>query len=299
MPIETTEVAGLVLHFRTETQTLGCVKSMVDEGVRAIVIVDNSEDEGRSLACVRDALDSLRLIGLALEIVTAARNLGFAGGVNAGLVRVADFRPSAVLLINSDARMTSGCLSSLLRMLDCAPLVFPRVREDEGANESSLLGFYHRPSALLTRSRFSRACLPYPSGCCLLIRADLAAAPMLNEDFFFYGEDVEFGHRLHGKNIDFAECPEAVIIHSGSGSARNGSLFYEYHINRGHWLLAGKLAGRPRDRIFYIALRCITLPLRASIRCLRFRSFTPWRGFLAATMDVLKGRCRDLTPPAA
>lgn len=79
MPIETTEVAGLVLHFRTETQTMGCVKSMVDEGVRAIVIVDNSEDEGRSLACVRDALDSLRLIGLALEIVTAARNLGFAG----------------------------------------------------------------------------------------------------------------------------------------------------------------------------------------------------------------------------
>lgn len=299
MRIETTKVAGLVLHFRTETQTMDCVKSMVDEGIRIIVIVDNSEDEGRSVGRMWAALESLHRMGLALEIVTAGRNLGFAGGVNAGLARVANCQPDAVLLINSDARMTGGCLSSLLRMLDNAPLIFPRVREAIGAKESSLLGFYHRPSGLLMRSGLGGMCLQYPSGCCLLIRADIAGAPLLDEDFFFYGEDVKLGHDLRRKGIGFAECFEAVIIHAGSGSARNGSLFYEYHINRGHWLLAVKLAGSLLERVVYVAVRCITLPMRASIRCLRFRSLTPWRGLLAATLDVITGRRRDFTPPAS
>lgn len=297
MRIETSKVMGLVLHFRTERQTLDCVKSIVDQGVRTIVIVDNSEDEGHSVKRMQAELENLRQGGVTLEIIATGRNLGFARGVNAGLSRVADFRPSAVLLINSDAQMNIGCLSSLLRVLDRYPLVLPRVR-DATEKVGSLLGCYHRASGLLMRFGSGRKCLQYPSGCCLLLRANLAISPLLDEDFFFYGEDVKLGHDLQGKGIEFAECPEAVIIHSGSGSARNGSLFYEYHINRGHWLLAVKLATGPLQRALYIAIRCITLPLRASVRCLRFRSLTPWRGLLAASLDMIKGQRRDLTPPS-
>lgn len=298
MRIETTKIAGLVLHFRTAAQTLACVKSMVDEGIRVIVIVDNSEDGGRSMGSMHAELESLRDMGLAFAIVTTGRNLGFAKGVNVGLARAADYGPGAVLLINSDARMVPGCLVGLLRALDRAPLVIPRVRVGAGAPESSLSGFYHRASGLLMRSGSSSACLQYPSGCCLLLRADIAGAPLLDEDFFFYGEDVKLGHELHGKGIEFAECRDAVIIHAGSGSARNGSFFYEYHINRGHWLLAVKLAGSSLECVAYTAMRCVTLPLRASIRCLRFRSLTPWHGLFAATLDVIRGRCRNFTPPA-
>lgn len=300
MRIETTrKVAGLVLHFRTETQTMDCVQSMVDEGIRIVVIVDNSEDEGRSAGRMRPELESLGGRGLQFQIVTAGRNLGFAKGVNAGLMRVADYRPDAVLLINSDARMVPGCLANLLRALDRAPLAIPRVRVSAGAADGSLSGWYHRASGLQMGSGSASTCLQYASGCCLLIRADIAGAPLLDEDFFFYGEDVKLGHDLRRKGIGFAECSEAVIIHAGSGSARNGSLFYEYHINRGHWLLAVKLAGSLLERVVYVAVRCITLPMRASIRCLRFRSLTPWRGLLAATLDVITGRRRDFTPPAS
>lgn len=120
----------------------------------------------------------------------------------------------------------------------------------------------------------------------------------MDEDFFFYCEDVSLGQDLLARGVEVIECQDAVIIHAGSGSARNGSLFYEYHINRGHWLLAAKLARSSLQRFVYIALRSVTLPARASIRCLRFRSLTPWRGLFAATLDVIKGQCRDLTPPA-
>jgi N-acetylglucosaminyl-diphospho-decaprenol L-rhamnosyltransferase len=292
-------VGGLVLHFRTDMQTMECVRSMVDEGIRIVVIVDNSNDEGRSAGRMRPALERMSGIGLVFEIVSPGRNLGFARGVNAGLMRVVAYRPDAVLLINSDAKLESGSLANLLRALDRAPLAIPQVRGAAGAAEGSLSGWYHRASGLQLGAGSSSHCVHYPSGCCLMLRTDIARAPLLDEDFFFYGEDVELGHELGVRGIGFAECSDAVIIHAGAGSARNGSLFYEYHINRGHWLLAVKLAGRPLERVLYIALRCVTLPLRASIRCLRFRSLTPWRGLAAASLDLIRGRCRDLTPPAA
>lgn len=299
MHVEATRgVVGLVLHFRSETQTMDCVRSMVDEGIRIVVIVDNSEDGGRSADRIRPDLDRLSGVGVVFEVVSLGRNLGFARGVNAGLVRVAAYGPNAVLLINSDARMEPGCLANLLRALDRAPLAIPRTRGTAGAADGSLSGWYHCAFGMQMGSGSSSRCVHYPSGCCLLISAELASAPLLDEDFFFYGEDVKFGQELSGKGIGFVECPEAVIIHVGAGSARNGSLFYEYHINRGHWLLAVKLAGSPLERLVYIALRCITLSIRASIRSLRFRSLTPWRGLIAATVDVIKGQCRDLTPPA-
>lgn len=291
-------VAGLVLHFRTETQTMDCVRSMVDEGIRIVVIVDNSEDGGASAGRMRPALERLSGIGLVFEIMSSGRNLGFARGVNAGLMRVAAYRPDAVLLINSDARLEAGCVANLLRALGRAPFAIPSVRGSAGAAEGSLSGWYHRASGLQMGPGSSSHCVHYPSGCCLMIRADMARPPLLDEDFFFYGEDVELGHELGGKGIGFAECSEAVVTHAGAGSARNGSLFYEYHINRGHWLLAAKLAGGPLERVLYIVLRCVTLPLRASVRCLRFRSLTPWHGLVVASLDLIKGRCRDLTPPA-
>lgn len=84
--------------------------------------------------------------------------------------------------------------------------------------------------------------LKYSSGCALLIDINKLPGSILDEDFFFYGEDVELALRAKGLGLEATECHEAHIYHEGSGSARRGSLFYEYHINRGHWLLAKKLS---------------------------------------------------------
>jgi N-acetylglucosaminyl-diphospho-decaprenol L-rhamnosyltransferase len=133
-------VGGLVLHFRTDMQTMECVRSMVDEGIRIVVIVDNSNDEGRSAGRMRPALERMSGIGLVFEIVSPGRNLGFARGVNAGLMRVVAYRPDAVLLINSDAKLESGSLANLLRALDRAPLAIPQVRGAAGGGGGQPLG---------------------------------------------------------------------------------------------------------------------------------------------------------------
>lgn len=292
------DIVAVVLHFRDAGRTLACARSLQAEALRQLVLVDNSEDGGRSLATMRAPLEELAAQGLHTQTLSPGRNLGFARAVNIGVAQALAGDAPGVLLINSDARLEPGALNSLIRGLDDAAIAVPVARARPGSATVSLFGFYQRAFALVIRQRRPGS-LRYPSGCCLLLRAAVARPPLFDEAFFFYGEDVMLGHSLQTRGIGVVECTDAVIVHEGSGSARNGSMFYEYHMNRGHWLLAGKLASNQLQHAGYIACRCLSLPLRALVRSLRFRSLTPWHGLLAATLDVMKGRCRSFTPPAS
>jgi GT2 family glycosyltransferase len=99
--------------------------------------------------------------------------------------------------------------------------------------------------------------------------------------------------------ISLVDVPEGTVIHRGSGSSGNGSLFYEYHMCRAHILLTGKLGHAWPVRMLLLVGRAVTLTLRAAVRSVRYRSLRPWRGLAMAVWDVTRGRLRTLTPPAA
>ncbi|KAB0548049.1 glycosyltransferase family 2 protein [Pseudomonas argentinensis] len=290
-----TPITGLVLHFRTPEKTLVCLRSLQQEGIRKVIVVDNSEDGGQSIAAMQDDLDALHNAGFDTEVLNPGRNLGFAAGVNMGLAHIAASQASHVLLINSDAQLTPCALSHMRRALQTAAIVAPRIAQGNETHTSPF-AYYDRLLGLITRKPYAMP-LRHASGCCLLVRVDQAHAPLFDQDFFFYGEDVMLGFTTEQNQIAEQECPQASASHATSSSAKNGSLFYEYHINRSHWLLACKLARNRLELCAFITARCMTLPLRALIRSLRFRSLVAWKGLLMATFDVLCGRCRSLTPP--
>lgn len=291
------DVVGLILHFRTPERTLECLRSLADEGICKAVLVDNSEDSGRSVDAMQQGLARLAEAGLRVEVVRPVRNLGFAAGVGLGIEHLSQVRPSPVLLINSDATLKRGALGAMIGELRHASCISVPAYSDCKVAPSSSIVFYHRVLALYLR-RPCATSLRYPSGCCLLIGEDQCRSDLFDQDFFFYGEDVMLGFDLARRGVKVAECTEAAVIHTGSASAKNGSMFYEYHMARAHWLLAGKLAHSGFEQGLFVAGRCVTLPLRACLRSLRGRSLTPWRGLFAATTDVLRGRCRTFTPPA-
>ena len=74
-------------------------------------------------------------------------------------------------------------------------------------------------------------------------------------------------------------------------------MFYEYHMVRAHWLLAGKVARNRAQHVLYLAGRALFLPLRALLRAYRQRTMVPVRALFSATRDVVLGRSRSLTPP--
>lgn len=293
----TTPITGLVLHFRTPEKTLACLQSLRQEGIRKTIVVDNSEDNGQSIVAMQNDLEELHKAGFDTKVLHPGRNLGFAAGVNMGLAHIAASQANHVLLINSDARLTAGALAHMRHALQTVAIVAPYIVQGNEA-PTSPFAYYDRLLGLITRKPQVMP-VRYASGCCLLIHATQTHAPLFDETFFFYGEDVMLGSSTVKNHIAEQACPQASASHTTSSSAKNGSLFYEYHMNRSHWLLAQKLARNRLELYAFIATRCFTLPLRALIRSLRFRSLVAWKGLLVATFDVLRGRCRSFTPPAA
>ena len=291
-------IVGLVLHFRTPEHTLACLRSLAGEGIGNAVLVDNSEDEGQSVKAMEPGLALLAGIGLQVDVLRPARNLGFAAGVGIGLEHVSRNQRAPVLLINSDAVLEPGVLTAMRVLLPQHGLIVPRLVRQIGQPGVSAFAYYQRLAALILCSP-KPGTVAHPSGCCLLVREDQVRSDLFDTDFFFYGEDVMLGFDLARRGVRVAECAEATVIHAGSASAKNGSMFYEYHMARAHWLLARKLANNRFERGLFIAGRCLALPLRACVRSVRGRTLMPWRGLFAATADVLRGRRRSFTPPAS
>lgn len=105
--------------------------------------------------------------------------------------------------------------------------------------------------------------------------------------------------RLKGIGCRSVVAETARAVHEGSGSSRNGSLFYEYHINRGHLLLARKLPKSAAGRFMSVLGRCGFLPLRALARVLRSGESVPLHGLSRAWISVAKGEVESLTSPPA
>lgn len=289
------DVAAIVLNFRTADKTSLCIQSLIEEGLKNIILIDNSEDNGASLANMQTALDEYRDFGAQITVETNGCNQGFAKGVNAGSRIAKKQGLRYILLMNSDAYFEKGGLMKMLQLANNYAFVQPMVKNKDSL--TSLFGHYDKALALIY-SNAKKNSFKYSSGCTLLIDINKLTENIFDEDFFFYGEDVELAYRAKRLGLEAAECCDAHIYHEGSGSAKRGSLFYEYHINRGHWLLAKKLSNTVAQKYFFYILRIFTLSARAFVRTFRYKSLTPIQGFLMSSFDFAINRTQSLTPPA-
>jgi GT2 family glycosyltransferase len=288
---------AVLLHFRSTPMTLGCIRSLASEGVDAVVVVDNSEDDGASLAQLR-----LEALAIPIEVVYLEPkiNLGFAAGVNRGVDAIAASKEDCdLLLINSDATLAPGTVAHLRAAVAGEAPVIAAPSIDGPTGLVPARTYYRHISATISPVGPGLRGHALLGGACLMLHRTLARGPIFDESFFFYGDDIEMGYRMARAGVVLVDVPEGIVIHQGSGSSGNGSLFYEYHMSRAHLLLAGRLGyGRVSGALLRTG-RLFFLSLRAAVRSLRHRSLRPWKGLFMALDDVMRGRCRSLTPPTA
>lgn len=293
---EVSDVIAVVLDYRTPAKTLACLESLRAEGLVRVVLVENSEDGGATLAALRPGIARLQQEGLAVEVLDEGRNLGFAAGVNLAMRHVLSQGVAPVLLLNSDARLEPGALQALrAAVADGADLAAPLLCSSAHAPMAPV--FHYQTYLALLTAKPSWGSFPYITGACMLLAPSLLRPQLFDEDFFFYGEDVMLGATLAREGRRCVVVTEARVQHEGSGSARNGSFFYEYHINRGHWLLAEKLfAGRAWECLAARLGRVLVLSLRALLRCLRMRSRVPLTAFIRATGECARPQGKPIRP---
>ena len=248
-----------------------------------LVLVDNGSTDGMP-AWARGAYPQARVIVL-------PENLGFAGGVNAGL-RAA--RGALLLLLNDDAFAEPGFIPALLGALEAQP---------QAGAASAVLLFEHRPELVASAGiRVRRdglaldlwtgrlaAELPGesqpifgPSGGAALFRRTLFEDTGLMEPgFFSYLEDADLAWRARLRGWQSIVVPGARARHVYSATSGQGSPFKQ------------RLLGRNRLRTL---VRC--LPGRLLWRCLpailAYDLLAIGYGLLARQPAVLAGRIAAL-----
>ncbi len=218
-----------------------------------IVVVDNGSCDGTA-AWLRASHPAARLLAL-------PENIGFAGGVNAGL-RAA--RGELLLLANNDAFCQPGFVQSLLGAARAQPEI--------GAF-GAVLTFNHRPDLVASagvRLRADGVALdlwaerpvaelpdaPQPifgvsGGAALYRRTMLTDIGLMEPSFFNYLEDVDLALRARLRGWESAVVPTALARHIYSASGVQGSA------------LKQRLLARNRLRAL---VRC--LPKTLLLRCL-------------------------------
>lgn len=296
------EIAAIVVTYRSAAHLKPLLEGLRREArdVRLrVVVADNSPDDA-TLRAARAHPDVIA--------VPTGGNLGYAGGVNAGLEHVGD--AESVLVLNPDLRVHPGALRALLAALRADPrrgAVVPRIVDETGATTRSLfrepgvlralgdavLGplWSGRPGWLSECVRDPRAYerprdVDWATGAAVLLSARaVAAVGPWDERFFLYSEETDALRRVRDAGLAVRYEPAAVVAHSQGGSGSSPALEALLEVNRVRYMRkhAPRRAGLHRAALVLgAALRAPrSAPHRRALAVLRDES--RWDALPAAT----------------
>ena len=218
----------VLISYNTQTLLLKCLNTLhhVPQGVEigTIIVVDNASND-LTVENVRDTFPTVHVIAL-------HENLGYASAVNVGFEQTSS---EWVFVGNADIEFRPNTLLSLFEGMKefsdigvcCPQQVYP----DNSRQRS--WGFFPGMSEAIHYITFSSAIenilesiamkmgmrrtsryIPYADGAALLIESNtFRSIGGFDSNFFFFGEEADFCHRMWaaGKGVLFV--PTAIIMH--------------------------------------------------------------------------------------
>jgi GT2 family glycosyltransferase len=191
-----------------------------------VIIVDNASSDGTP-EWVAEHFPTVMLI-------RNERNLGFAGGVNVGL-RAA--RGDVLILFNQDAAAKSGWLRAMVTGLMASPDIGVAGCKIYRWNERTVshagivfidhgMNVAHRGEGEPDHGQYSKSIdVDAVTGAAMAIKRDvLNTIGLLDEDYFFYFEDIDLCMRAHKAGYRVVYLPDAVAQHRVAASLVSGSL---------------------------------------------------------------------------
>lgn len=275
-------VCGLMLAYFHAEMTLRCLKTLEHQGIKTLILVDNSAD----------ATEQQRTCALAqhfpegwLQVIIAPENLGFAKGMNWAWQHAQTLEQwDYALILNNDITAQPQLLETLhTHMAQHPRTALLGVAADTGTAIQSGL-HYQRWTGLMFPTAVTGS-FQVATGYCLLLRPQAIQGELFDPRYFMYGEDVELSWRLREQGWNVEILAQPLLTHTPAQSSREGSLFYEYHINLGHWLLIKSLSNNCFEYNAMYFCRILVLSARSLIRSKRFDCTTPLKAFFLAFRD--------------
>lgn len=263
-------VTIVILNWNRVADTLECLDSLVRMKYPSfsIVVVDNGSTDGSPEAIERWGSEQLPLTQ-----IRNAENRGFVRGSNQGMRHALSTDTDYVFLLNNDTVVEPDALSLLIATAErsgdigmVGPKVYQHgkgpVLDSAGTRTITWLaqGFLvgHGEEDRGQYDAAATAGMPYVTGTALLAkRAVLEKVGLMDEDYFCYFDDFDWGLRAREAGYRLLLVPEAVIQHKGSQTAGFGSPFYVHHMVRSRILFARKNV--PHLLFLFAFLPCLFL----------------------------------------
>ena len=224
------DVSIIIVSWNTREFLLQCLQSIVETSKDCtydITVVDNNSSDG--------SVEAVEKNFPAVKVIQTGANLGFAKANNIG---IKESSGRYLCLVNSDVELLPDCVDKLVRYLDGEPrvgLAGPQVLYEDRSVQPSVNRFptlWHELCTALAldglfprSSLFNRRYWEYwandevrdvevLAGCFWLARREaLDTVGLLDEHFFFYGEDVDWCLRFHRAGWRVVFYPPAMAIH--------------------------------------------------------------------------------------
>lgn len=251
----------IVVTWNGKKYAIECLESLKSISAtldHEIIVVDNASTDGTPEA-IRELFPNVKLI-------ETGANLGFAKGNNIGM---AASRGKYVCLVNSDVVIPNGCFEHLVDFMDENPdigMLGPKMLSPDGGVGASVmrlptvwntlccsLGLH----AIFPKSRllggFSMDAYPYDSiddvevltGWFWVIpRRALDVVGGLDEQFFMYGEDIDWSHRFKSAGFRVVFYPGAEALHYGAASSGEAPARFYVEMRRANLQYFRKHHGR-------------------------------------------------------
>ena len=268
----------IIVNWNTKDLLLNCLKSIKNREAKyemEIIVVDNASTDG-SPEAVKYQFPNVKLI-------VNNRNLGFAKGNNIGIEASLG---RYVCLANSDIVIKEGCIEGMLRYMDAhtsigilgPKLLNPDLTLQPSCKKFPTLWNNFCLAVGLTKI-FLRSKLfcgehmwffPHDTvirvealvGAFLVVRREaIKQVGLLDENFFMYGEEIDWCKRFWNAGWEVVFYPEAEVVHYGrASSSREPVRFFKesYRSKLKYWK-------KHRSRVAQIGFVLITL-LRQAIR---------------------------------
>jgi len=242
-----------------------------------IIVVDNGSEP--------DVSPQLQAKYPLVKFIRSEKNMGFAGGNNLGIIQAGG---DYLFLVNNDTEFTPGLVDKLVEVLDAHPevgMISPKIKYfyNQGmiqyAGYTPLNYYTGRNSCVglreIDNGQYDHITAPtaYCHGAAMMVRKTaIEKAGMMNENFFLYYEELDWGEHIKRAGYQAWVCTDALIYHKESVSVGKNSRLKEYFMNRNRILFIRRNAPYFKKIIFYLYFVLMVVP-RNMISYMRAKNF--------------------------
>ena len=269
------DVSIIIVNYNTNKLIMESIRSVVEDKSKAsreIIIIDNASSDG-SLP----TLENLKGKVQNYSLIVNNQNLGFAKANNQGL---AIAKGKYKLLLNSDARLITGTLDTLINFANDREnlgMVAPKLRNIDGSTQGSVFRFPTVFRAISQYWLFNKGILDKYApdardpikveavvmACAIITQLAINKVGYLDERYFMYFEDIDYCRKLKKVGLDIYYLPACEVVHVHGASGDYNSLYGSewkqlipssilYHGKLKHYLINFIIwSGQKLQKIFY------------------------------------------------